>query len=68
MAIMQLRNERSRTTACGRRIDNAERCTVVQVHEVGGTWAWYPHGFGKFGVRLPHAEAVKLARAILDAE
>lgn len=51
----------------GKRTDNAERCTLVVVHEVGGSWAWYPHGFGKFGVRLPRAEAVKVAQAILDS-
>ncbi len=45
---------------------NAQLCTVVLVHEVGGTWAWYPHGAHKLGVRLPRAEAAKLARTILD--
>jgi hypothetical protein len=58
--------ERSRLVADGRCTDNGERCTLVVVHEAGGSWAWYPHGFGKFGVRLPRAEAVKLARSILD--
>jgi hypothetical protein len=58
--------ERSRLVVDGKRIDNAERCTLVVVHELGGSWAWYPHGFGKFGVRLPRTEAVKVAQAILD--
>jgi hypothetical protein len=66
-AIMQRQHERSRLVVDGKRTDNAERCTLVVVHEVGGSWAWYPHGFGKFGVRLPRAEAVKVAQAILDS-
>jgi len=65
---MQCSDERSRTTADGRCIDSSDRCTVVLVNEVGGTWAWYPHGWGKFGFRLPHAEAVKLARVILGKD
>ena len=35
--------EHSRVVVEGQRTDNAERCTVVVVHEVGGTWAWYPN-------------------------
>ncbi|MDQ3152206.1 MAG: hypothetical protein M3R63_10960 [Actinomycetota bacterium] len=58
--------ERCRVVVEGRRTDNAELCTVVLVHEVGGTWAWYPHGANQLGVRLPRAEAAKAARAMLE--
>lgn len=66
-AVMQRENiERSRTVVDGRRIDDGDLCTLVAVHETGGTWALYLHGWGKFGVRLPQAEAIRMARAILD--
>lgn len=58
--------ERSRLVVDGQRADDGDRCTVVVIHERTGYWGVYPHGFGKFGVRLPRAEAVKLAHAILD--
>ena len=63
--IMQRENERSRTTAAGKRTDNGTRCTMLLVAEVGGMWVFYPHGAAQLGVRIPKAEAVKLARAIL---
>lgn len=63
---MQRDNESSRMTAVGKRTDDGTRCTVLAVHEVDGTWVVYPHGAAKLGVRLPLAEAVKVARAILD--
>ncbi|MGH3870866.1 MAG: hypothetical protein ACRDSR_05000 [Pseudonocardiaceae bacterium] len=50
----------------GRRTDDAALCTLVVVHEVGGTWAWYPHGETQLGARLTRTDAVKVARAILD--
>ncbi len=58
--------ERSRVVVDGKRTDNAERCTLVVVHEIGGTWAWYPHGAAQLGVRLPQADAVRMAQKILD--
>jgi len=64
-AITQLKDERSRTVVDGHRTDDGDQCTLVVVREVGGTWALYPHGWGRFGVRLPQAEALKVARAIL---
>ncbi|MGH3924690.1 MAG: hypothetical protein ACRDTT_17825, partial [Pseudonocardiaceae bacterium] len=64
-AIMQRQNERSRVVLDGTRTDDGDTCTVVVVHEIGQMWGFYPHGFGKFGVRLPTAEALKMARAIL---
>jgi len=58
--------ERSRLIVVGQRADDGDRCSVVVVHERTGFWGVYPHGFGKFGVRLPRTEAVRMARAILD--
>lgn len=66
-AIMQHENERERIVVDGKRVDDSTRCSLVVIHEVGGTWALYPHGWGKFGVRLTRANAVNLARAILDS-
>ncbi|MCA1672957.1 MAG: hypothetical protein LC799_12430 [Actinobacteria bacterium] len=65
-AIMQRDNEISRVVVDGRRTDDGDRCTLVVVHErYGGTWAFYPHGFGKFGVRLEKSAAAEVAQAIL---
>ena len=67
--VTQQESERGRVVVEGQRLDDHSLCTVVVVHERGGSWAWYPHGFGKFGVRLPKAEAVRMARRIIkDAE
>ncbi|MGH3797672.1 MAG: hypothetical protein ACRDSP_22610 [Pseudonocardiaceae bacterium] len=63
--VMQRENERGRVVVAGKRTDDGARCTVVAVHEFGGTWALYPHGFGKFGVRLSKADAGSVAAAIL---
>ena len=46
--------------------DNAQRCTLVVVGEVAGTWACYPHGAAQLGVRLAHSEAFRVAHQILD--
>jgi hypothetical protein len=49
--MMQRDNELGRVVVDGRRTDDGDRCTLVAVHErSGGCWAFYPHGFGKFGV------------------
>jgi hypothetical protein len=49
-----------------RRTDNGDRCTLIVVHErYGGGWAFYPHGFGTFGVRLEKSAEAKVAQAIL---
>ncbi|MDQ3150486.1 MAG: hypothetical protein M3R63_01765 [Actinomycetota bacterium] len=58
--------EHSRLVADGERTDNGERCSLVLVHETGGTWAAYPHGAAQLGVRLSRTEAVKVAQKILD--
>ncbi|MGH8922460.1 MAG: hypothetical protein ACRD0H_29670 [Actinomycetes bacterium] len=58
--------EHSRLVVAGHRVDDGDRCSVVVIHERTGYWGLYPHGFTKFGVRLPRAEAVRMAQAILD--
>jgi hypothetical protein len=63
---MQRENERSRVVVDGKRTDDGDRCSLVVVHEVSGTWAVYPHGADQLGVRLSKAEAVKTAQTILD--
>ena len=63
--IMQREHERGRVVADGKRTDDGARCELLAVHEVGGTWCLYPHGGGKFGVRLPKDEAARLGRALL---
>lgn len=64
-AVMQRKNERSRTVVEGRRTDDGDQCKLILIHEIGGTYALYPHGWGRFGVRLRRAEAVMVAQAIL---
>jgi hypothetical protein len=64
-AVMQRENEHNRLTIDGRRTDDGSRCSLLVIHEVGGTVALYPHGGAEFGVRLTQANADALARAIL---
>lgn len=64
-AIMQRKDEHRRLTVGGKRTDNGEMCTLLAVCDVGGAWALYPHGWGKFGVKLTGPAAEKLARGIL---
>ncbi len=63
---MQRDNERSRIVVDGKRTDDGTLCKVVMEHELGGTWAFFPHGWGKFGYRLSRAAAREAAPAILD--
>jgi hypothetical protein len=65
-SVMQREREHCRLTAEGRRTEDGDRCTLLVVHERGGVWAFYPHGWGKFGVRLPAEQARRVAQAILD--
>jgi hypothetical protein len=65
-AASQRGHERGRMTAAGKRTDDGNTCTLLVVHETGGHWCLYPHGWGKFGVRLPKDEAARVAQAILD--
>ena len=62
--VMQRENERGRLTVDGWCTDDGAQCTLLVVAEVGGTWALYPHGWGKFGVRLAAPAAETLAAAI----
>ncbi len=66
LPVMQRENERGRVAVDGQRTDNGQRCTLVVVSEVGRTWAFYPHGWNTFGVRVGQPEAVKVAKSILD--
>jgi hypothetical protein len=66
-AIMQRQHERSRVIVGGKRIDDGSRCELLAVHEVTGVWCLYPHGWGKFGLRLPRDEATRLGRALLGS-
>lgn len=61
---MQRENEVRRIVLEGRRTDDRARCSVVVVHEHGGTWVFYPHGVDHFGVRLSTADVTTMARAI----
>ncbi len=62
---MQRENERSRAVVIGKRSDDGTKCTLLAVRETNGHWCLYPHGVGTLGVRLPRAEAERLARVIL---
>ncbi len=46
---MQHEIEHSRMTADGKRTDDGAKCTLLVVHEVGGSWVMYPHGWGSSG-------------------
>jgi len=63
--VMQRENEISRIALDGRRTDDGDLCKLVVIHELGGTWALYPHGVHKFGVRLDDECMIAMARAIL---
>ncbi|MGH3917306.1 MAG: hypothetical protein ACRDTC_28430 [Pseudonocardiaceae bacterium] len=64
--VMQRDNERGRVVVAGRLVADGQECTFLVIHErSGGSWAIYPHGVGKLGVRLAKAEAVRVAEAIL---
>jgi len=64
--VSQRENERSRIAVAGRLVADGQQCTFLVIHErAGNTWAIFPHGVGKLGVRLEKAEAVRVAQAIL---
>ncbi len=64
--MSQRENERSRIAVEGHLVADDQQCTLVVIHErAGDTWAIFPHGVGKLGVRLAKAEAVRVAQAIL---
>lgn len=67
-AVMQRDNERTRIAVDSRLVNGGEQCTFLAIHErTGNCWVFYPHGVGKLGTRMPEANAVTLARAILAA-
>lgn len=63
--VMQRERERSRLAVVGKRTDDGEKCTLLVVCEVGGTWALFPHGAAQLGVRLADPAVETLARAML---
>ena len=64
--VSQRENERSRIAVDGRLVADDQQCTFLVIHErAGDTWAIYPHGVDKLGVRLEKAEAVRVAETIL---
>ncbi|MFN2494904.1 MAG: hypothetical protein ABR608_03205 [Pseudonocardiaceae bacterium] len=67
LPIFQLQGERERLVVVGRRTDDNDRCELLLVAEVGGSFALYPHGAAPLGVRLAEDGAVTVARAILAA-
>jgi hypothetical protein len=62
--IQHQRTERGRITALGRRTDSGERCTLLVIHELNGTWTI--HGLGAPGVKLSQADMVTLVESILE--
>lgn len=66
-AIMQREHERERIVVDGKRTDDNSRCSLIVIHEIGGTWVFYPHGDRKLGVRLAKAEAGNMAQVIADS-
>ena len=58
------RTERGRVTVLGRRTDSGERCTLLVINELDGSWSF--HGLGAPGVKLSKADTVALAESILE--
>ncbi len=50
-------------TALGRRTDSGERCTLLVINELDGSWSF--HGLGAPGVTLSKADMFALAESIL---
>jgi hypothetical protein len=65
LPVMQLRGERERLVVTGRRSDDGNRCELLVVADVGGSYAFYPHGGTQFGVQLAREDTVIVARLIL---
>jgi hypothetical protein len=60
----QVRGERGRVTATGKRTDGAGDGTLLVIQEDNETWVFYPP-IGECGVRLSAAEALGVAESIL---
>lgn len=56
--------ERGRVLAHGRTTDDGSRCTLIVIHELDRSWS--VHGLGAPGVKVPAADMVTLAEAILE--
>ena len=65
--VMQHENEVGRVVLVGGRTDDGAQCSVIVIREFGGTWALYPHGVSRLGVRLGKGVTVTMTRAILAA-
>lgn len=55
--------ERARLVVSGRNTEDDRPCTVIVIHEEGGTWAI--HGLGNQGVRASPTDMRALAEAIV---
>ena len=60
----QVPTESAHLVVKGQRTDDDSTCTLVVIHEHGGTWAI--HGLGNPGVRLSAVDMAALAKAILE--
>lgn len=67
-AVMQRENEAGRVVLDGKRTDDGCRCALIVVREFGGTYAFYPHGAAKLGVRLTTMDATAAARFLAGAD
>jgi hypothetical protein len=63
--ISQRVRERGRLVVVGTRTDDGDKCSLLVVSELGGQWCLYPHGAAQLGVRMPTAEAERVARFLL---
>ncbi|MGH3801453.1 MAG: hypothetical protein ACRDTD_15225 [Pseudonocardiaceae bacterium] len=57
------RRERGRLTVLGRRSDSGERCTLLMINEVDGSWSFYAAGAP--GATLGKTDVIALADKIL---
>jgi hypothetical protein len=62
-ATLHSERERGRVTAQGQSTDDGNKCTLLVIHEAGGSWTI--HGLGAPGVRLSKTEMVALCEKIL---
>lgn len=67
LPIFQLKGERERLVVTGRRTDDDARCELLVIADLSGSFALYPHGVDRFGVRLERQAAVRVAQVILAA-
>jgi hypothetical protein len=65
LPVFQLKGERERLVVTGRRTDDDGRCELLVIADLSGSFALYPHGVDRFGVRLECQDAVRMALVIL---